>query len=336
MSNERGFTLAELLVATTLSLLILSSTALTFKGALELNDAATLTADSSQNLRAGTNLMVRDLLQAGRLIPIGGIPTPSGPGTTPVNRPSPPGVAYTFDPALDVIQAVTPGPGLGPVVNGQATDMITVLMVDTRLDLSQVFSTIAADGASMTVPASVPITNPATAIRPGDLILFEGTGNVLQQVTSVSGQTVFFAAGDDFNLNQRGATAGCIMQLQTNGAFPPNTITAMRVLMLTYYIDPFTTPGSPRLVRVVNRSTPRALAGVVEDLMVTYDLVDGVTNPTNLPQPVAPNTPAQIRKVNLHVGVRSDAQSTRTHEYIRNHVGTQISLRSLAFVPRYQ
>jgi hypothetical protein len=61
-----------------------------------------------------------------------------------------------------------------------------------------------------------------------------------------------------------------------------------------------------------------------------------VTNPTDVLEPVAPNTPAQIRKVNLHVGVRSDAQSTRTHDYIRNHVGTQVSLRSLAFVPRYQ
>ena len=336
MHDERGFTLTELLVASTISLLLLSSTAMTFKNALELNDAATLTADSSQNLRAGTNLMVRDLLQAGRLIPTGGIPMPSGPGTTAVRRPSPPGTAYTFDPALDVIESITPGPALGPPVDGQATDMITMLMVDTSLPLGSVNPTIASDGSSMTVPSSLSITDPATAIRSGDLILFGNNfGTALQQVTGTSGQTVFFAEGDDFNLNQRSATEGSIVQLRTNGSFPAGT-SAMRVTMLTYYVDPYSTPGAPRLVRVVNRGSPRALAGVVEDLKITYDLVDGVTNPTNVPQPMAPNTPAQIRKVNLHVGVRSETPSTRTHNHIRNHVGTQVSSRSLAFVDRYQ
>ena len=49
--------------------------------------------------------------------------------------------------------------------------------------------------------------------------------------------------------------------------------------MITYYVDAKTTPGTPRLTRVYNNGSPQQLAGVVEDLQLSYDLVDGVTNP---------------------------------------------------------
>ena len=53
--------------------------------------------------------------------------------------------------------------------------------------------------------------------------------------------------------------------------------TLFRALMITYYVDNTTTPGAPRLVPARSIDfTPQALAGVVEDLDLTYDLVDGV------------------------------------------------------------
>ena len=51
---------------------------------------------------------------------------------------------------------------------------------------------------------------------------------------------------------------------------------------MTYYVDSTTTPGTPRLTRVVNNFPAQALAGVVEDLDLTYDLYDGTTNPTGV------------------------------------------------------
>ena len=42
----------------------------------------------------------------------------------------------------------------------------------------------------------------------------------------------------------------------------PNT-SVMRLLMITYYVDNTTTPGTPRLTRVTNLAPPQALAGVV-------------------------------------------------------------------------
>ena len=46
-------------------------------------------------------------------------------------------------------------------------------------------------------------------------------------------------------------------------------------------------------------------------------------------------TPNQIRKINLHVGVRSEERSPRTNDYVRNHLSTVVSVRSLAYVSRY-
>src|SRR5476649_736462 len=96
-SREDGFTLTELLISTTIMLLVLSTAMTTFKNAVGMNQAATQTADANQNLRAGLNLIVRDLLQAARGIPTGGIPIPSGAGSTPINRPSAPGQAMFFN-----------------------------------------------------------------------------------------------------------------------------------------------------------------------------------------------------------------------------------------------
>ena len=88
-------------------------------------------------------------------------------------------------------------------------------------------------------------------------------------------------------------------------------MTIYRLTMVTYYVDATTTPGTPRLTRMINHFPPQALAGVVEDLDITYDLVDGVDQSGE--RPVAAlyadgltYTANQIRKVNLHIGVRSE------------------------------
>jgi hypothetical protein len=47
-------------------------------------------------------------------------------------------------------------------------------------------------------------------------------------------------------------------------------------------------------------------------------------------------TENQIRKVNIHIGVRSEFKSVKHDDYLRNHVSTVISLRNLAYVSRYE
>ena len=356
-NSEAGFSLMELLAATAIGLVVIGTAMTTFKDALGMTNVATNLSDASQNLRGGTNLLVRDLTETGRGIPTGGIPIPSGAGTGPINRPSPPGLAYTFDNInATTITAVVTGRSKGPTIDGRATDMVTMLTVDPILDTAingplqvQPSNTpgsvpkLAADGSSLTVTANEQTwiagdpANGRAPVKKGDLLLFTDIAGdaAIQTVTRTDTYSVYFDSnGDDlFSFNQRLAPAGSITQILGQA------LTVTRVNMYTYYVDPGS--GVPRLMRQYNFSTPQALAGVVEDLELTYDIVDGSVNPVAKPDlPLSLNgvtySANQIRKVNVHVGVRSEDMSLRTHDYLRTHLSTVVSLRNLAYVDRYK
>jgi hypothetical protein len=365
-TSESGSTLIELLAATAIGLVVIGTAMTTFKDALGMTSVATNLADASQNLRGGTNLLVHDLTEAGRGIPTGGIPIPNGPGVGPINRPSPPGMAYTFDnTAATTLTAVVTGGSKGPIIDARATDMITILTIDPIVDTAlngalqvQPFDyvpppntpavpKISSDGSSFTVTANEQTwidgdpVNARPSVRKGDLLMFmDVNGNAaIQTVTRVDQRTVYFDSnGDDwFSFNQRLATAGSITQILGQW------LTVQRVVMYTYYVDPGPDPlhPLPRLIRQYNAATPQALAGVVEDLELSYDIVDGSVNPTaKRDLPLALNgvtySANQIRKANVHVGVRSEFRSLKENDFLRSHVSTVVSLRNLAFVDRYK
>jgi Tfp pilus assembly protein PilW len=380
--REDGFTLTELLFSTAITLVVLGTAMSTFQNALTLNETATLISDSNQNLRAGTNTLVRELMQAGRGIPTGGISIPSGVGATPINRPSPPGQAYQFDNVTNTtLSAIITGAALGPSTAGEATDMITFLSVDPRsyvtyqagsapddlvlnanplgpvgtfpAGLLNPAPTLSADGQTITITPQFAAwaTDPINGIRPGQLLMFQSVAgsSTIQTVTAVSPTTVTCEPAnptDWFNFNQPGAAAGSILalrDLQPDGTFAFGQITVTRVTMVTYYVDA-TVASTPRLVRRENNFAAQALAGVVENLELTYDLVDGVVNPvqieslpyTTTTPPIVTFTPNQIRKVNIHMGVRSEEFSTLYKDYMRHHISTTVSVRNLAYVDRYQ
>jgi type II secretory pathway pseudopilin PulG len=378
INNEHGFTISELLVALALTLVVTGTALTTFKNALNINETAGQLADANQNLRAGTNQLVRDLMMAGRIIAGGGVPAPSGNGVTAISRPAPPGQTLTFQLVADDdgvlnLPSITHGYQLGPTINGSKTDMVTILTVDEfEPSISGIGSgtptglqgTIAADGSSVTLPSTSPwlvgdTVNDTAAINVGDLILFKNAnGSAIQTVTSKDATHIYFAAGtlDWFNFNQRSSSfAGTVHCIKTSSACDTlpvsNSVLTMnfpntglfRALMITYYVDNTTTPGTPRLTRVVNHFTPQALAGVVEDLDLTYDLVDPSQNSVS-DIPSLPYTDAvtgvkytnnMIKKVNVHVGVRSESISKPAQDYVRNHISTAVDVRSLASVDRY-
>lgn len=360
MRSDRGFALSEFLVASVITLAVIGVAIRTFDDALKINDATLKLTDAGQNMRSGVNLLVRDLLQAGRDIPTGGIPIPSGAGAGLVQRPSPLGWSYAFDnTTLTTLGAVTTGDNLGSVVSGRQTDMLTLLMGDPFLPLldppgptptspsgvqpSTVTTSgpkMSADGSSMTMGNQSAwfagdLANGVGPVKAGDILLFtNSTGSAMQVVTAVSGGTVSFASGDPFNLNQRSAANGNITDIL---GLP---MSVRRILMISYFVQE-TTPGEPRLMRALNMFPAQALAGVVEDLQFTYDLVDGTTNPANVndvPFTVGTDTftSSQIRKVNLKVGVRSEEKSRSTNDYMRHYITTVASLRNLAYVAEYK
>jgi hypothetical protein len=334
MKEEQGFSSVEMLISAAITLSLLAGTMGALNASLGHNKKATLIADLEQNLRAGLNMTVRDFISAGWGIPTGGIPIPSGTGSVPVHRPGPPGTDLYFNSPM--VAAVNPGADMGPTGGDQATDVVNILYADSLLPLNQTpLASIASSGSSATVNAVTPITGITNPIRPGDLIAFSNAlGNTMQCVTRVSGQVMFFETGDPFRLNQPGATQGSIAQLKNGSTFPPTTAT--RVYLTTYYLDFTTDPEMPRLIRRINLNQGEPVALILEDFQLTYDLVDGISNPANIDSPTEPNSPNQIRKVNILLSGRSTAKIENTQQYLHRTLTTQVSLRSLSFVDRYR
>ena len=361
MRSQKGFSLIEVMIATAVMLIIMGATLSALTDAIHANEAVTSMADMQDNLRASMNLMVRDIVQAGGGIPIGGMSIPfTDPANNPlnapippaINRPSPPTKAYTF-PVAASITTINPGFTLGPNLLGQLTDMITVIYTDNELPWSAMApinnpanptcnGVILANGSAITfdtVTAGCATLNAGNvSVVPGDLLMLSNSqgGNIIQQVSNVVGNVVSFAPGDAFGFNGAAAASGTIAQLQTApGVFPPTSAT--RIWMVTYYLDAVTVPGRPQLIRQVNFNPPQVVGQVIEGLQISYDVVNAVATapPNNARNIIAPDSPSQIRKVNLYLAARGENPYSVTKQYFRANLLTQVGLRGLSFQNRY-
>ncbi len=370
MKKQSGFTLVEFMIAMGITLVALAATMLAFKDATNTNQSVTLKSDVSDNLRASVNLIEQDLIQAGTGIPTGGIPIPYTPGPSnclgsggaPVNRPNLTG-GLTFPVCNVSLNAVQPGWQLGPPItspdstSGGNTDLITMLYADNTLALNSRMVNEPASGGNPGCPAGsitgngVTVTFDATCIlfsptgvqiNAGDLIMFSNAkGNAIQEVTSVSGQVLKFVGGDGLNLNARTDPQGTMIQLENtntagapNGTFPPTTAT--RIWMISYYLDNITDPLHVRLIRRVNWNPGQPVGETIENLQFKYNFVDGVTNPSGQSSIPTGQSESLIRSVNVILGARSTNAWTQNHTYLRSNFMTQVSLRSMAYVNRYQ
>jgi len=377
MKRQRGFSLIELLVAMTVTLIIAAATLSLFSYALNVNAVGSQLSNINGNLRSALNLVARDLLQAGQGIPTGGVALPTGTGCQNINRPVYTGTAqfpYGCPNASTFpnMPAVIPGNAMGPNVisipalswmpetTAHNTDMITVVYQDNNLVTNLVPATLAANylttitASQLTFSNAVPISgstvsNPAV---PGDVFLVYGGGLYRYVVaTAVSGQVVTIASGDSFNLNQQGtAASGTISDMPAQGVTFGATCnpavnltgcvaTAQRVLFITYFLDNATVVNGqtvPRLMRQVGMNAPVSVAEVIEDIEFSFDYVNGTAPVNNVVTTPAGLTDNQIRKVNIYMAARSDTVLTQSRNYIRSNMATQVDVRSLAFVNRYQ
>lgn len=331
-AGNRGFTLTELLVATAVMLAVTGAAFTALRDANRAAEAVGVTSDVNQTLRIAMNTIIRDLSQAGEgdFSLRTGVSIPSGVGADLIVRPSPLGSAWYFPDTYTILPAVSPASGLGPVINGVATDVVTVLIQDRSLEFGGVIPNIPASGASMNFPVSFDMGTGPNALKEGDLIRF-GDG-AIQEVTLRAGLTLHFDADAASNLNQRDAPQGSVMEMKGGEpTFPDMEVS--RVEMITYYIR--VADGVPQLIRRVNYGDERVIAIGVENLQLSWDLVDGVTNPTNVETFADDGAEGQIRKANVYLAARSQDIYSGTGRPLRASLSTQVSLRSLAFVSRY-
>jgi type IV pilus assembly protein PilW len=359
--SEAGFTLMEIMITLAITMLIMAGTLRAMNDALRASEVAQKTTAMNQGLRTAMDIMVRDLLQVGQGLPsTKTIDIPNGSGATAVNLPTRPGATQRTLSGQTVITAVVPGTGLGPTINGVATDVITIILADGAFlsDISDYdVGLTGLTATTMTVDSSVDISNGgADDLKVGDLIMLQKTsGTALVQITALDGaQTATFGASGSLNLNQTAAAAGTLTKYIAkapvdsctgSGCLLPYS-TATRIRMISYYIDANTDPARPRLVRRINDNPGTVLAFDVENLRLSYDLVTASSTPAEVtfnaadlagtgrcsPSACSPN---QIRKINLTLTGRSRTVLRQTGQFLKNTLTTQVSLRSMAFKDRY-
>ncbi len=378
-TNQSGFTLLELLITTGIMLVVLAGATQIMTSSMRAESAAKQMLDMNSHLRAAMDLMQRDLLQVGQGLPVGRrVGIPNGFGANAINRPGPgptddcPGVDVF--PADGSLPAVIVGAGLGPMLNGECTDVITTLAADNLFGPVPI-SSIAANGRSLVIHESVDISDDPDVrsdnLRAGDLLMLtKGNSSVLMQITDVEDQVVTFGTGidiDPLRLNQFDVSLtrlGTINQLKAQAPEDPDvpeldadgneierTTEATRIRMVTYFVDAETDPQTPRLMRIVGGGQENAVGLGVQALRLTYDIADAVGNPVAVrmddddlstggacsPDPCSVN---QIRKVNVLLSMRAGTgvtgNSQENGRQSQNTLYTQVSLRSMAFVDRYR
>src|SRR5882762_11028556 len=77
MKKKSGFTLVELIIGMAVTMVALAAAVMMFRDSTKANTNVTQTSDMSDNMRAGLNLIVQDLIQTGTGIPTGGISIPN-------------------------------------------------------------------------------------------------------------------------------------------------------------------------------------------------------------------------------------------------------------------
>ncbi len=365
-NREAGFSMAEMLVSMGIMTAVMGATATALNQASKIRDAAVMMTGVNNSLRTGMDLMIRDMLQIGSGLPPGHvILIPSGVGAVQMNIPGPPGTSF-LTPVGDLDwAAVIPGEGMGPTINGTATDTITILMADNNfVDMPLTAITNTTIDVRATHPGTGQAINIQTGVdrlQTGQLLMLEkGSTTTLVQITTLDypNRRVTFANGDSLKLNQTGAASGNVVKLRatpptdtlTNGSIPT---TATRVRMISYYLDT-TVSAHPRLVRRVNNGHPTvlnnalgtAVAMDIENLQFTYDLLDGLSNPSNVrfvnadyttSGACTPNacSQVQIRKINVVIMGRSTNALQGSSKVYRNMLTSQVSLRGMAFVDEY-
>jgi hypothetical protein len=97
-----------------------------------------------------------------------------------------------------------------------------------------------------------------------------------------------------------------------------------------------TDPLHVRLIRRTNWNPGQPVGETIENLQFKYNFVDGVTNPSGQPSIPVGESESQIRSVDILLGARSTNAWGQNHKYLRSNFMTQVSLRSMAYVNRYQ
>jgi prepilin-type N-terminal cleavage/methylation domain-containing protein len=319
MSNsQRGFTLLEFIVAAAIGITVVMAMTQMFRMGMNAIFTVTQRAEAQQNMRAGIEMMTKDISMAGAGLPTGGLQLAAGPATkVACNQAGTcyvPGDVYPNNPAgtsdnymYGILPGFANGVENGAVITsapGATNDSITSVYCDYNFPLTNFSFSFPVNGYQTTVSvvngAVIPNNIQAPGgLNVGDLLFFQvttpgtGTGNqgtsstqtaaVVAEITGIpSGTQIDFAGGDSLNFNQTSANSlyNVVSTFGSNlGA--GNTVSVCRLEVVTYFLEVPVGGGTvqtPRLMRQVNGLNAVPVADNIINLQFSYDVINSTSN----------------------------------------------------------
>jgi len=371
--SQRGFSLLELLVASSIGLTVVLMASSLFKTGMDATMRVTQRAETQQNLRAAVELMTQDISLAGAGLPSGGLQLTTSGGlskyacnqagtcyitgdTYPNNGAGTPNYMYPIIPGFGV------GVQNGAVIAaapGQVNSSITSIYCDYNFPLTNFGFTFPSS-----TQANVAVLNagntPNNILAPGglqvgDLLMFTvstpGNGKtaagtslvqnaaVVAEITGIPSNTqINFASGDALNMNQT-AGGNNIAAVAAAAAVAGAQTTVCRLQAVSYFLQVPAAGGTvqtPRLMRQVNGLTAVPVADNIINLQFTYDIIDSNlgTVVANQQNPIgAGQSPNLIQKVNIWVMGASPITSGNKSQNM--YLATSVSTRNMTFCNAY-
>jgi len=373
LKSQRGFSLLELLVASSIGLTVVLVMTSLFKTGMDATMRVTQRAETQQNMRAAIQLITKDISMAGAGLPSGGLQlTTSGGvsrygcnqtgtcyitgGTYPNNGAGTPNYMFPLIPGFST------GVQNGAVITaapGQINSSITAVYCDYNFPLTN-FSFTFPNTTTSTVAVINGGVTPNNILAPGglqvgDLLMFTvatpGNGTtsngtaliqnaaVVAEITGIpNNTTINFATGDALNMNQTsGSNNLAAVAAAAAGAGAQTSV--CRLQAVSYFLQVPAAGGTvqtPRLMRQVNGLDAIPVADNIINLQFTYDIIDNTSGTivANQQNPIAAGqSPNLIQKVNVWV---MGASSTTNGNRSQNmYLATAVSTRNMTFCNSY-
>jgi len=370
--SQRGFTLLELLVASSIGLTVILVMASLFKTGMDTSMKVTQRAETQQNLRAAVQMMTKDISLAGGGLPSGGLQLGSAglskiacnqTGTCYITGGTYPNSATG---SANYMYAIEPGFGTGvqnaaviTAAPAATNSSLTTVYCDYNFPLTNFTFTFPSSTVSNVAVISGAVT-PNNILAPGglqvgDLLMFTvatpGNGKtssgtslvqnaaVVAEITGIpNGTTLDFATGDALNFNF-GSGTNNLASVATAAAGAGSQVSVCRLQVVTYFIQVPVAGGTvqtPRLMRQVNGLNAVPVADNIINLQFTYDVINSITGVTvaNVQNPIgAGDSPSLIQKVNLWVmGQSLNNDGNRAQSM---YLATAVSTRNMSFCNSY-
>ena len=372
--SQRGFSLLELLVASSIGLTVVLLMTSLFKTGMDATMKVTQRAETQQNMRAAIELMTKDISLAGAGLPSGGLQLGTGglsrfacnqAGTCYITNGTYPNSGSG---SANYMYAIEPGFGVGvqnaaviPAAPGQTNSSITTVYCDYNFPLTNFnFTLTSATSASVSVINAGVTPNNILApggLQVGDLLLFNvsvpGNGNpgnnngnsllqtaaVVAEITGIpNNTTINFAAGDALNMNFS-AGSNNLASVATAAGAAGAQMSVWRLEAVSYFLQVPPAGGTvqlPRLMRQVNGLNAVPVADGIINLQFTYDVIDAVnaTVVANQQNPIGAGESPSLIQ-KVNVWIMGSSPTTDGNRSQNMYLATSVATRDMSFCNSY-